>query len=202
MPPRLFCSRKRAWYTGRRTSRAEGKRGNARSCNRLHRSPLLPPRRHWLPAPCRAAYRGRSRNGSIPLLIVGRRSTGLPWQLRGRVPVRRRAAHRHERADPAALAPVAGDGAHLASGRGAFLAVNYALDGLNVRGYHAFNLAVHLLAALVLFASCDARWKAPSCGTAIVARPPGWQGRRHCLGSVHPLQTESMHRTSISAPNR
>ncbi|MGA2604657.1 MAG: hypothetical protein ABSG14_10555, partial [Verrucomicrobiia bacterium] len=31
------------------------------------------------------------------------------------------------------------------------LAVNYALGGLNVWGYHAFNLAVHLLAALVLF---------------------------------------------------
>jgi hypothetical protein len=31
------------------------------------------------------------------------------------------------------------------------LALNYALGGLNVGGYHAFNLMVHLLSALVLF---------------------------------------------------
>lgn len=31
------------------------------------------------------------------------------------------------------------------------LAINYAIDGLNVRGYHLFNVGVHLLASLVLF---------------------------------------------------
>src|SRR5207245_8496147 len=31
------------------------------------------------------------------------------------------------------------------------LALNYALGGLNVWGYHAFNLTVHLLAGLTLF---------------------------------------------------
>ncbi|MEK7755821.1 MAG: hypothetical protein AAB385_01260, partial [Planctomycetota bacterium] len=31
------------------------------------------------------------------------------------------------------------------------LAVNYALGGLNPWGYHAFNLVVHILAALTLF---------------------------------------------------
>ncbi|UCG88526.1 MAG: hypothetical protein JSW71_08295, partial [Gemmatimonadota bacterium] len=31
------------------------------------------------------------------------------------------------------------------------LAVNYALGGLNVWSYHAFNLAVHILAGLTLF---------------------------------------------------
>ena len=31
------------------------------------------------------------------------------------------------------------------------LALNYALGGMNVHGYHAFNLAVHLLSALLLF---------------------------------------------------
>ena len=30
-------------------------------------------------------------------------------------------------------------------------AVNYALGGLDVRGYHLFNISVHVLAALVLF---------------------------------------------------
>src|ERR1700722_4501759 len=31
------------------------------------------------------------------------------------------------------------------------LAMNFALGGLNVWGYHAFNLAIHLASALVLF---------------------------------------------------
>jgi len=31
------------------------------------------------------------------------------------------------------------------------LAINYALGGLNVRGYHVFNLAIHLLTALALY---------------------------------------------------
>src|SRR5262245_48959819 len=31
------------------------------------------------------------------------------------------------------------------------LAANYALGGLDVRGYHAFNLAIHLAAALALY---------------------------------------------------
>src|ERR1043166_178084 len=32
------------------------------------------------------------------------------------------------------------------------LAINYAVGGLNVWGYHAVNLAIHILAALVLYA--------------------------------------------------
>ena len=31
------------------------------------------------------------------------------------------------------------------------LALNYAVGGLDVRGYHAFNLGVHLLSTLLLF---------------------------------------------------
>jgi hypothetical protein len=30
-------------------------------------------------------------------------------------------------------------------------ALNYALGGLDVRGYHLFNVGIHLLAALILF---------------------------------------------------
>ena len=33
----------------------------------------------------------------------------------------------------------------------ASFALNYALGGLDVRGYHLFNIAVHLCCALVLF---------------------------------------------------
>ena len=72
------------------------------------------------------------------------------------------------------------------------LAVNYALGGLNVRGYHVFNLTIHVLAALVLF--------------GIVRRTLGGEALRERLGEaatplalvvaliwlVHPLQTESV----------
>ncbi|MGB2985459.1 MAG: tetratricopeptide repeat protein [Phycisphaerae bacterium] len=72
------------------------------------------------------------------------------------------------------------------------LAANYAIGGLNVWGYHAFNLAVHILAALTVF--------------GIVRRTLLRKGfrDRHEAGSswfalvvaliwvVHPLQTQSV----------
>jgi tetratricopeptide (TPR) repeat protein len=72
------------------------------------------------------------------------------------------------------------------------LAVNYALGGLNVWGYHAFNLAVHILAGLTLF--------------RVVRRTLLREGLRDRYGSsapwlalvvaliwvVHPLQTQSV----------
>ncbi len=69
------------------------------------------------------------------------------------------------------------------------LAINYAVGGLDVRGYHAVNVALHLLAGLTLFgivrrtlsgarvASADATWLA----TAVAL-----------LWLVHPIQTESV----------
>jgi len=42
------------------------------------------------------------------------------------------------------------------------LAVNYALSGTHTWSYHAFNLLVHMLAALTLFGVCDGRWIAPT----------------------------------------
>lgn len=70
------------------------------------------------------------------------------------------------------------------------LAINYALGGLDVRGYHAWNIGVHILCALVLF--------------GIIRRTLGRTPLRERLGSasggiaaacaliwlVHPLQTE------------
>ena len=72
------------------------------------------------------------------------------------------------------------------------LALNYALGGLDIHGYHVFNLTVHLLAALVLLgivrrtlsgARLGGRFgHAATLGAAIVA--VAW--------TVHPLQTESV----------
>ena len=72
------------------------------------------------------------------------------------------------------------------------LAVNYAIGGLSVRGYHAVNLVIHLLAALTLH--------------GIVRRTLLWHGFRGryeqtsswlamvvaLAWAVHPLQTESV----------
>ncbi|MGD1030904.1 MAG: tetratricopeptide repeat protein [Opitutaceae bacterium] len=62
------------------------------------------------------------------------------------------------------------------------LAVNYALGGTGVWGYHAFNLAIHILAGLVLFGI--ARRIFPSSSTAAFGIALIW--------TLHPLQTESV----------
>src|SRR5712671_183158 len=41
------------------------------------------------------------------------------------------------------------------------LALNYALGGLNVWGYHAFNLTVHLLAGLTIFGLVRRMFQSP-----------------------------------------
>ena len=72
------------------------------------------------------------------------------------------------------------------------LAANYALGGLDVQGYHAVNLAVHLLAALVLFGLVRR--------TLLLERLKERFGRAAfplalamaVLWMVHPLQTESV----------
>ena len=73
------------------------------------------------------------------------------------------------------------------------LAINYALGGLDVRGYHAWNVAVHILCTLVLF--------------GIIRRTLGRSPLQERFGSasdviaaacaliwlVHPLQTEAVN---------
>jgi hypothetical protein len=72
------------------------------------------------------------------------------------------------------------------------LALNYAIGGLNPWGYHAFNLAVHVLAGLLLFGivrrmlesdNLRARYGAASRWLAVVVAT---------IWLVHPLQTESV----------
>jgi len=81
------------------------------------------------------------------------------------------------------------------------LAVNYAVGKLNVTGYHVFNVAVHIAAALTLFGlvwrtvtHCQSRGRKPT-DTVIVTRiAPGalFAFAVALIWLVHPLQTESV----------
>jgi tetratricopeptide (TPR) repeat protein len=71
---------------------------------------------------------------------------------------------------------------------GLTLAVNYALGGLNVRGYHLFNVLVHVLAALALWGALARTLASPR-----VRGRFGGQGAAFAVAlvwSVHPLLTE------------
>ena len=72
------------------------------------------------------------------------------------------------------------------------LAINYACGGLDVRGYHAFNLAIHALAGLVLFGLIRRTLQRPGAGRRAnqAARPLAFAAA--LLWTVHPLQTESV----------
>jgi protein O-mannosyl-transferase len=72
------------------------------------------------------------------------------------------------------------------------LAVNYALNGLDVRGYHVFNVAVHLAVALLFFGVVRRtlvspplrdRYAVPATGLALAAA---------LLWVVHPLTTDAV----------
>ena len=64
------------------------------------------------------------------------------------------------------------------------LAVNYALSGLNVWGYHAFNLAIHLAAGLTLLGILRRTLKGPEAEDLALVASLIWL--------IHPLQTESV----------
>jgi protein O-mannosyl-transferase len=80
------------------------------------------------------------------------------------------------------------------------LAVNYAIGGLEVRGYHAFNLAVHLLAGLALFGIVRRtmeRLRTQDGGPGLAGAgagpaPLAFAFAVGLLWTVHPLQTESV----------
>ena len=84
---------------------------------------------------------------------------------------------------------------HAVSGRPVVnlsLAINYALGGLEVRGYHWFNLLGHIAAALALFGLVRRT-------LSLAWAPDGLRGSAQSLGfatallwTVHPLQTESV----------
>ena len=72
---------------------------------------------------------------------------------------------------------------------GLTLAINYALGELDVRGYHAFNLALHVLSALILLGIVR-RTLARSARLVSAARPLALVTAAIWL--VHPLQTDAV----------
>ena len=81
------------------------------------------------------------------------------------------------------------------------LAVNYALGGLKPWGYHAFNLVVHILAALTLYGVLSrtivvyqSRGRKPTDISLVTGLAPGalFSFVIALLWAVHPLQTQSV----------
>lgn len=72
------------------------------------------------------------------------------------------------------------------------LAVNYAVGGLAVEGYHVANLTFHILAALVLFALARRTLLLPALSAQFAPAATGLALSIALLWAVHPLQSESV----------
>jgi tetratricopeptide (TPR) repeat protein len=72
------------------------------------------------------------------------------------------------------------------------LALSYACSGLNVQGYHAFNLTVHILAALVLFGVLRRTFLGERLRPRFGSVAGGLALAVTLIWTVHPLQTESV----------
>jgi protein O-mannosyl-transferase len=72
------------------------------------------------------------------------------------------------------------------------LAINYALDGTRVQGYHALNLLIHLLAGATLFGVVRRTLLQPSLRGRFGPAAPWLALTVAVLWVVHPLQTESV----------
>jgi tetratricopeptide (TPR) repeat protein len=72
------------------------------------------------------------------------------------------------------------------------LALNYQLDGLNVRGYHAVNLAIHVAAALTLFGIVRRTLLLERVPPTVQQAAPGLALSVALLWLVHPLVTQSV----------
>ena len=72
------------------------------------------------------------------------------------------------------------------------LALNYALGGLNVWGYHAFNLTIHILAALTLFGVVRRTFLGPVLWARFGTSGEWIALALAVLWTVHPLQTEAV----------
>ncbi len=71
-------------------------------------------------------------------------------------------------------------------------ALNYALGGLRVAGYHVFNLAVHLCSALLLFGLMRRTLRLPRFADRFDASADAIAFAVALLWVVHPLQTKSV----------
>ena len=72
------------------------------------------------------------------------------------------------------------------------LAINYALGGLSVEGYHAVNLAIHILAALALFGLVRRTLLLPALMGRFGPASTGLALAVALVWALHPLQTESV----------
>jgi hypothetical protein len=79
-------------------------------------------------------------------------------------------------------------------------ALNYAVHGLDVRGYHVVNLAIHVLAAITLFGVVRRTLMLSSVGRALSGSPREADNARSTAAfacalvwMLHPLQTESVN---------
>ena len=72
------------------------------------------------------------------------------------------------------------------------LAVNYALGGYNVWGYHAFNLAIHILAGLTLLGVVRRTLLQPGLRERFGTMADELAAATAVIWVVHPLQTESV----------
>jgi Tfp pilus assembly protein PilF len=75
-------------------------------------------------------------------------------------------------------------------------AINYALGGLEVRGYHVTNVAIHLLAALLLFALLRRTFRLPRLRERFGRDADLYAFAIALLWEVHPLLTEVVTYTS------
>jgi tetratricopeptide (TPR) repeat protein len=72
------------------------------------------------------------------------------------------------------------------------LALNYAVGRLEVRGYHAVNLAIHLLSALTLFGLIRRTLMTPGLSAACAGRSAALALAVAVLWVVHPLTTQAV----------
>lgn len=72
------------------------------------------------------------------------------------------------------------------------LAVNYAIGGLDPRGYHLFNVGIHILAALTLFGVVRLTLVSETLRSRWGGVAPWLAGMVSVIWLVHPLQTESV----------
>jgi tetratricopeptide (TPR) repeat protein len=72
-------------------------------------------------------------------------------------------------------------------------ALNYAIGGLEVRGYHIANVAIHLLCALVLFGIVRHTLNLPTFRDRFSARSADLACASSMLWMLHPLQTEAVN---------
>ena len=71
-------------------------------------------------------------------------------------------------------------------------AINYAIGGLAVRGYHVGNVTLHILSALVLFGIIRITLAMPKLRDRFGTAPDGIALASALIWMVHPLQTESI----------